>query len=249
MENTALKELLYKIADNQLIYGHRNSEWIGLGPLLEEDISFASIAQDKVGHSRVLYNLLNTLGEADADTLAFMRNAGQFHNCTLVELPARDYELALMRHFLFDEAESVLFEALRASTNPDLAAFAAKFSGEIKYHTLHARSMVKRLLSGSDEAREKMTEAFHQLWPYCGGLFETSPYEAELTAQGIVLSEAELQKRWISTVSDFLRPLGIDLDPALLSQQGGRQGRHTEYLQPLLDEMSEVFRLDPTAEW
>jgi len=30
---------------------------------------------------------------------------------------------------------------------------------------------------------------------------------------------------------------------------GGRIGKHTEHLQPLLDEMSEVFRIDPTAEW
>jgi ring-1,2-phenylacetyl-CoA epoxidase subunit PaaC len=30
---------------------------------------------------------------------------------------------------------------------------------------------------------------------------------------------------------------------------GGRVGQHTEYLQPLLDEMAEVFRVDPTAEW
>jgi len=30
---------------------------------------------------------------------------------------------------------------------------------------------------------------------------------------------------------------------------GGRVGRHSEHLQPLLDEMSEVFRIDPNAEW
>ena len=30
---------------------------------------------------------------------------------------------------------------------------------------------------------------------------------------------------------------------------GGRHGLHTEHLQPLLDEMAEVFRLDPTADW
>jgi ring-1,2-phenylacetyl-CoA epoxidase subunit PaaC len=30
---------------------------------------------------------------------------------------------------------------------------------------------------------------------------------------------------------------------------GGRNGQHSEHLQPLLTEMSEVFRMDPTAEW
>ena len=30
---------------------------------------------------------------------------------------------------------------------------------------------------------------------------------------------------------------------------GGRKCIHTEHLTPLMDEMSEVFRYDPTAEW
>jgi ring-1,2-phenylacetyl-CoA epoxidase subunit PaaC len=36
---------------------------------------------------------------------------------------------------------------------------------------------------------------------------------------------------------------------ALTPVDGGRHGQHTEHLQPLLDEMAEVFRLDPTADW
>ena len=49
MNVTAIKELLYKMADDLLIIGHRNSEWTGLGPILEEDIAFSSMAQDKIG--------------------------------------------------------------------------------------------------------------------------------------------------------------------------------------------------------
>ena len=48
MNTEAIKELLYKMADDLLIIGHRNSEWTGLGPILEEDISFSSMAQDKI---------------------------------------------------------------------------------------------------------------------------------------------------------------------------------------------------------
>ena len=73
--NEAIKELLYKMADDQLILGHRNSEWTGFGPLLEEDIAFSSMAQDKIGHSLALYSILQQLGERDPDTVAFMRNA------------------------------------------------------------------------------------------------------------------------------------------------------------------------------
>jgi ring-1,2-phenylacetyl-CoA epoxidase subunit PaaC len=112
MTEEALKDLLYKIADDQLIIGHRNSEWTGVGPLLEEDIAFSSMAQDKVGHSLAFYNLLHELGEQDPDTIAFTRNAEQFHNCQLVELPIGEYDFSLIRHFLFDHAELIRFQML-----------------------------------------------------------------------------------------------------------------------------------------
>ena len=116
MNTEALKDLLYKIADDQLILGHRNSEWTGFGPLLEEDIAFSSMAQDKVGQSLALYTLLEQLGENDPDTVAFMRNADQFHNCEFVELPIGEYDFSLIRHFLFDTAELIRFEMLAESS-------------------------------------------------------------------------------------------------------------------------------------
>ena len=73
MNEEHLKELLYKIADDQLILGHRNSEWTGFGPLLEEDIAFSSMAQDKVGQSLALYQMLHQLGTPPPDTTAFLR--------------------------------------------------------------------------------------------------------------------------------------------------------------------------------
>ena len=110
MNTEALKDLLYKIADDQLILGHRNSEWTGFGPMLEEDIAFSSMAQDKLGHSLAFYKILNDLGEAEPDTVAFTRNANQFHNCQLVELPIGEYDFSLIRHFLFDNAEILRFD-------------------------------------------------------------------------------------------------------------------------------------------
>ena len=141
----AIKDLLYKIADDQLIIGHRNSEWTGFGPLLEEDIAFSSMAQDKVGQSWQFYKLLNELGESDPDTVAFMRNAGQFYNCQLVELPNGEYDFSLIRHFLFDTAEQIRFTMLAGSSYEPIAQLAKKIKGEIKYHTMHANIWVKQL--------------------------------------------------------------------------------------------------------
>ena len=45
MNNDAIKNLILRIADDELILAHRHSEWTGFGPILEEDIAFSSIAQ------------------------------------------------------------------------------------------------------------------------------------------------------------------------------------------------------------
>ena len=55
MNEEALKELLYKIADDLLILGHRNSEWTGHGPILEQDIAISNIALDLIGQARNFY--------------------------------------------------------------------------------------------------------------------------------------------------------------------------------------------------
>ena len=129
MNIPALKDLLYKMADDQLILGHRNSEWTGFGPLLEEDIAFSSMAQDKIGHSLALYTLLHQLGEREPDTVAFTRNANQFHNSVLVELPNNEYDFSLIRHFLYDTAEALRFEMLKNSSYEPLAQVARKVRG------------------------------------------------------------------------------------------------------------------------
>ena len=169
MNSEALKELLYKMADDQLILGHRNSEWTGFGPILEEDIAFSSMAQDKIGQSQQLFKILNGLGESDPDTIAFMRNADQFHNCQFVELPNGEYNFSLIRHFLFDTAELVRFEALSNSGFEPLANLAKKIKGEIKYHNMHAKIWVKQLGSATKDSIARLQMSLEKSLTICLG--------------------------------------------------------------------------------
>ena len=105
MQLVAIKDLLFRLADDKLIIGHRMSEWIGLGPILEEDIAFASMAQDEVGHSQAYFQLLHDLGEDIPDKVAFTRKEEAFTCCQMVEYPIGDYAFSLMRHYLFDMAD------------------------------------------------------------------------------------------------------------------------------------------------
>lgn len=251
MSNLALKELLYKIADDQLILGHRNSEWTGFGPLLEEDIAFSSMAQDKVGHSQAIYSILHQLGEQSPDTVAFMRPANQFHNCILVELPNGEYDFSLIRHFLFDTAEAIRFEMLGHSSYQPLAELARKIRGELRYHTLHANSWIKQLGTATEESIGRMQKSLIDALPYALGIFEESPFENEIIDTGIFEGERELQKRWMIRVEEIIQQTNLSLVDWRLIEPviGGRIGKHSEHLEPLVDEMSEVFRIDPGAEW
>lgn len=246
-----LREMLYKMADDQLIIGHRNSEWTGLGPVLEEDIAFSSMAQDKIGQAAALYGLLHELGEQDPDTVAFTRNEKQFHCCQLAELPIGEYDFSLVRHFFFDHAEALRFEMLVNSSFEPLGMVAKKFRGEIKYHTMHADIWLKQLGHGNEESKARMQSAINYTFPYALGIFEPGDFENELIEASIFAGEVALQKQWLDRITPVVAAAGLTLTElsSVTPVYGGRKGYHTEHLQPLLDEMTEVFSIDPGAEW
>lgn len=251
MNNDALKDLLYKMADDTLIMGHRNSEWTGMGPLLEEDIAFSSMAQDKLGQSLALYTLLHQLGEQEPDTVAFTRNADQFHNCVLVELPNQEYDFSIIRHFLFTTAENLRWDMLTRSSYEPLAQLARKVKGELRYHSLHANTWIHQLGNATEESISRLQKSLEQAMPYALGIFEPSPYEEALVADKIFGGEKVLQQAWMNGVEKTIAETQLTLpDWKLISPvMGGRLGKHSSHLQPLLDEMSEVIRQEPGAEW
>jgi ring-1,2-phenylacetyl-CoA epoxidase subunit PaaC len=211
MNELALKELLYKIADDQLILGHRNSEWTGFGPLLEEDIAFSSMAQDKVGQSQALYIILQQLGEQHPDTVAFTRNAEQFHNCVFVELPNGEYDFSLVRHFLYDTALAIRFDMLTRSSFQPLAELAVKIRGELRYHTLHANTWIKQLGSATEESISRLQKSLEFALPFALGIFEESPYEKEIVAAGIFEGEEVLKKQWIKKIEEIIHQTNLRL--------------------------------------
>jgi ring-1,2-phenylacetyl-CoA epoxidase subunit PaaC len=247
----AVKELLYKMADDLLIFGHRNSEWTGLGPILEEDIAFSSMAQDKIGHAQAMYQILHELGEQDPDTIAFTREASKFHNCQLVELPNGEYDFSMVRHFLFDHADQQRFEMLANSSFEPLAKVARKIKGEIKYHVFHGDTWMVKLSNATEVSKARMQSALNESWNYALGIFEKGDFEKELAESGVFEGEAALQERWLAKITPIIEKAGLRI-PAESSWEpvyGGRKAYHSDYLAPLVEEMSEVFRVDPSAEW
>ncbi len=246
-----LKHLLYKMADDLLIIGHRNSEWTGMGPILEEDIAFSSMAQDKIGQSLAIYSILHEMGEQEPDTVAFTRNASSFHCSQLVEQPIGEYDFSLVRHFLYDYADAIRFDMLSNSIFEPLAMVCKKFRGELKYHTMHANIWIKDLAEGNEESKTRIQNALNKAYPMALSLFEPSEFDKELSEAEIFSGEDECRTIWEKEVGAVILEAGLEIPQVSDTEEyyGGRSGKHTEHLQPLLDEMTEVFQIDPTADW
>jgi len=244
--------LILAMADDALILGHRNSEWTGIGPFLEEDLAFSSMAQDKIGHAQALYALLHSRhGYADPDTQAFLREEKDMRCCHLVELPIGEYDFSIVRHYLFDKLEWLRYEDLTQSADADLVQLARKVKGEVKYHVMHADTWMRQLAQGDEVSKARLQSSLNLHWNIALGMFESLEAEDELVKQGLFSGHAVLFDRWLRAVTADLTAWGLKLPETNLAnmEKGGRRGYHTEFLQPLLEEMGEVIRSESGAEW
>ncbi|MDQ2983039.1 MAG: phenylacetate-CoA oxygenase subunit PaaC [Actinomycetota bacterium] len=157
---------LLELADDELILGWRDSEWTGIAPFLEEDVAFSSIAQNEIGHARAWYELAARELGTTADELAFDREPSEYRCARLVERRlVPDWARTIARHYLYEAADAVRIEALKASDDPDIAGLAEKIDREEVYHRMHAAMWVERL---GDEPR--LREALDELWPAALGV-------------------------------------------------------------------------------
>jgi ring-1,2-phenylacetyl-CoA epoxidase subunit PaaC len=171
-------QALLAIADDELVLGWRNSEWTGIAPFLEEDVAFSSIAQNEIGHARALYELVARELGTDADAIAFDREPDEYRCAPFVELRfADDWARTIARHWLYETADAIRIDALKAGDDPEVAAIAAKIEREEAYHRMHAQMWEERL-----RAEPRFVEAVEELWPYALGLLEPEQ-RAELAAR------------------------------------------------------------------
>jgi ring-1,2-phenylacetyl-CoA epoxidase subunit PaaC len=156
---------LLELADDELILGWRDSEWTGVAPSLEEDVAFSSIAQNEIGHARALYELAARDLETTADELAFDRDPSEYRSAPLVELRRMDWAHTIARHWLYETADEIRLESLKASEDAEVAGLAAKMDREEAYHRMHAAMWVGRL-----RGDERFETAVDDLWPYALGV-------------------------------------------------------------------------------
>lgn len=246
-----LVEYLLRHADDRLVLGHRLSEWCGHAPILEEDIALGNIALDLLGQATALLGLAGAAeGKGrDADALAFFREAVEFRNAQLVELPRGDFAFTLVRQFLFDAYDVHLTDALQRSARADLAGVAAKAHKEARYHVRHSGEWVVRLGDGTDESHRRAQRALDELWRFSGELLTMDAVDRAMLDSGVGVDLDALRPQWERTVREVLDEATLRTPEVSAFSRGGRQGRHTEHLGHMLAEMQIVARSHPGATW
>jgi ring-1,2-phenylacetyl-CoA epoxidase subunit PaaC len=246
-----LFQYLLRLGDDRLVLGHRLSEWCGHGPILEEDIALANIALDLIGQATLYLKLAaETEGKGRSeDDLAYFRDAIEYRNVQLVELPKGDYAFTTLRQFFFDVFSYHLLEQLQSSRNSEIAGIAAKGFKEVRYHVRHSSEWVLRMGDGTEESHSRAQKAVNELWRFTAEMFQADAVDRAMKDEGIGADLDAIKPKWDSVVTDVLNraTLAIPSDPPAMT--GGRRGRHTEHLGHMLSEMQIVARSHPGAEW
>jgi ring-1,2-phenylacetyl-CoA epoxidase subunit PaaC len=250
---TPFVDLLLALADDKLVLGHRNSDWTGLGPILEEDIAFSALAQDEMSHAQAICELLAPLTGRTADQIAFGRTAHEYRCAHIVEVPdAFDYATAITRQFFCDHFDVLRLARLSNSSHEPIAALAKRLIREEQVHVEHSDSWMIRLGTGTIESNKRLQDAVDQLLPIAPMLFEHVEHQQHLVDEGLYPgSEHDMLRDWTDTVTDVAKAakLHFHVQHPAVSAVGGRRSNHTEHLAPLLEEMTEVWRLEPDAAW
>jgi ring-1,2-phenylacetyl-CoA epoxidase subunit PaaC len=261
---SALINFTLHLADNSLILGHRNSEWAGHGPILEQDIAISNIALDLIGQSRNLYQYAAELinkhpGHSTfsidydraitEDDLAYLREEREFKNCLLVEQPNGDWAQTILRQFFFSTYQYYFYKELLNSKDTQLAAIAEKSLKETTYHLRWSSEWVIRLGDGTEESNKRIKQALDQLWMFTGELFEPADYETSVIEHGIGVDISALKSKWQEKVHAIFEEATLEIPGAIANQSGGKRGIHSEHLGFILAEMQYLQRAYPNSNW
>jgi ring-1,2-phenylacetyl-CoA epoxidase subunit PaaC len=207
---------------------------------LEEDVAMANIALDQLGAARYF---LTYAGEVegrgrDEDDLAYLREASEFRNCLLAELPNGDFAVTVAKLLFLSAYQLARYDALATDEDRTVAGIASKTRKESAYHLDHAAHWTLRLGDGTEESHRRMQDAVAGVWPYTHELFEAHP---------------ALRPGWLAVIDPLLADATLtrpaDDGAHGRAPTGGRAGRHTEHLTSLLTEMQVVHRAHPGVTW
>ncbi|OON82636.1 1,2-phenylacetyl-CoA epoxidase subunit PaaC [Streptomyces tsukubensis] len=240
-----LTALCLALGDDALVSAQRLAEWVTRAPELEVELALANIGLDLLGQARLLYA---RAGQVDGsgrgeDAYAYRRDAGEFRNVRLAELPCGDFAFSVTRLLALSAWRLALFQRLTSAPDPVLRAIAAKGVKELTYHRQFAADWTVRLGDGTAESRRRTLRAMEEIGPWLGELAD------EDTAETFGAPTGEVGVETLRVWGQVARAAGLSVDTGDPVPGHGRAGQHTEHLAPLVEELQSVARALPGATW
>ena len=252
------------LGDDALVLSQRLTEWITRAPELEEEVAIGNIALDLLGQARLLLARAGSVGvlgrsrepgratEAipDEDALAYFRDADEFRCTPLTAAPDGDFAHLVVRLLVAAAVRLAVFDRLRGSRDPVLAAIAAKGVHELTYCRDHAARWVLRLGDGTAESHRRAQDAVLAVWPLTAELFTATDVERRLTAAGVAVDPGEVRSEVRDVLAQVLRraTLSVPAEPAD-APPAGREGHHGPAVAELLSVLQGLAREHPAGSW
>ena len=138
-------------------------EWILRSPTLQRKLALTAKVQDEVGHSQLIYRVVEDLGKPRAQCLDdLVSGKTKFHN--VFHYPTKSWADIGIIAWLVDAAAIVAQQALRDSSYAPYARTMKKICWEESVHIMHGRDVVVTMVTGSSSQRGSIQEALDRWW-------------------------------------------------------------------------------------
>lgn len=259
-EGEALHQFVLSWADDKYVFGHQLASITGYyGPDLEENLALGSLAQDHLGHARMLYQQMASTDQ-EIDRLVFLRPPNAYR-CSLLASAWQDRNWAFLvvKGFLYAYAELSRAEAIAEAGRGPWCDLAQVVVRDESVHLDHWRQWAFAL-SQRPEGVVRLQTALDQLWPL-GGEFFYEPLWKGVEVIGEISQARALLFKWVSQAGSELHSLGfstalatvqeLSIQAEVLAQQGlcGRLGQHPDVFHTLLNDAHAIYQSDPTVIW
>jgi 1,2-phenylacetyl-CoA epoxidase catalytic subunit len=210
----ALVNLIAVIGDNEYFLGRRVSEWADAGPLLESTAACAAITQDKLGHSRAIYPLLEELPWPEAPTgLQGEVDRARRYSVSFLDEPLPSWSNVVAALALVGPAVNVVLESVEHSRYEALARRAHRILDEEKLTSAYAESLVRQI-SYEERGRKLLQERVDELLPemLCWFGPDGEPGIESLRVEGLAsMGNEQMRQRYLDRVVPLLQECGIQI--------------------------------------
>ena len=138
-------------------------EWILRAPTLQRKLALTAKVQDEVGHSQLIYRVVEDLGKPREQCLAdLISGKAKFHN--VFHYPTKTWGDVGVIAWLVDAAAIISQKALLKCSYAPYARIMKKICWEESFHILHGRDVILTLMNGTDGQRGLVQEALDRWW-------------------------------------------------------------------------------------